>query len=77
MPYKINSSFDYFEALFHNTKENTVLLIDAAGIITTVNSAFTECFGYTESDIKDKHFSLLFTKEDQKNLSRKTRSKPF
>ena len=67
MPYNIDSSFDYFEALFHNGKENTVLLIDALGFITAVNTAFTGYFGYTESDIIGKHFSVLFTEEDKKN----------
>jgi len=67
MPYNLAASFDYFEALFHNTKENTVLLIDAVGIITAVNTAFSECFGYTESDIMGEHFSILFTEEDKKS----------
>ncbi|MEP6594807.1 MAG: ATP-binding protein [Ginsengibacter sp.] len=67
MPNNIDSSFDYFEALFHNTKENTVLLIDPLGFITAVSTAFTECFGYTESDIIGKNFSILFTEDDQNN----------
>lgn len=66
MPHNIDSDFDYFEALFHNAKENTVLLIDAAGVITAVNEAFSECFGYTESEIIGRNFSILFTEEDRK-----------
>ena len=66
MPHDFDSSFDYFEALFYNTKENTVFLMDATGFITTVNSAFTECFGYEQSDIIGKNVAILFTDEDQK-----------
>ena len=61
MPYNIDPGFDYFEALFNNTKENNVLLMDAAGVIITVNSAFTENFGYEESDIIGKNLAVLFT----------------
>ena len=67
MPYNIDPGFDYFEALFNNTKENNVLLMDAAGVIITVNSAFTESFGYEEKDIIGKNLAVLFTEEDQKN----------
>jgi PAS domain S-box-containing protein len=67
MPYNIDPGFDYFEALFNNTKENNVLLMDAAGVIITVNSAFTESFGYEKSDIIGKNLAVLFTEEDQKN----------
>jgi PAS domain S-box-containing protein len=60
------SSFDYFETLFHNTVQNTVLLMDKEGIIITVNRAFTNRFGYEHKDIIGKSMAILFTEEDQK-----------
>ena len=59
-------TFDYFESLYKNTKENTVILINPDGIIAAVNSAFTECFGYNEDDIVGKYSGMLFTEEDQR-----------
>ena len=67
MPAKTTySTFDYFESLYKNTKENTVILINPDGIIAAVNSAFTECFGYNEDDIVGKYSGMLFTEEDQR-----------
>ncbi|MEP6952345.1 MAG: PAS domain-containing sensor histidine kinase [Ginsengibacter sp.] len=60
------SSFDYFETLFHNTLQNTVLLMDKEGVIIAINQAFTNCFGYEHKDIIGKSVALLFTEEDQK-----------
>ncbi len=59
-------SFNYFDALLNNAKENTILLINAMGIITEVNAAFTNCFGYAKEDIIGEHLKILFTEEDQK-----------
>jgi PAS domain S-box-containing protein len=59
------SSFNYYEAILNNAIENTILLMDKEGIIITINKAFTSCFGYEEGDLKNKHFSILFTEEDQ------------
>ena len=64
---KIYTSFDYFEALYRNTKENTVILIEPDGCIAAVNAAFKDCFGYEEKDIVGKNSAILFTEEDQKN----------
>ena len=63
---KIYTTFDYFKALYRNTKENTVILIKPDGLIAAVNTAFTECFGYEEKDVAGKNSSMLFTEEDQK-----------
>src|SRR4051812_41531463 len=60
------SSFNYFETLFHNTVNNTVLLMDQDGTIIAVNQAFTNYFGYEPDDIVGKHIALLFTEEDQR-----------
>ena len=59
-------SFDYFEALFHKTEENNILLIDDEGIILDINDSFTTCFGYAPSDIIGKYVGILFTEEDQR-----------
>ena len=60
------SSFNYFETLFHNTVQNTVLLFDSDGTIINVNQAFTNSFGYEPEDIIGKNVAVLFTEEDQK-----------
>ena len=60
------SSFNYFETLFHNTVQNTVLLMNKEGTIVTINKAFTDCFGYEPEDIIGRNISILFTEEDQK-----------
>ncbi len=75
MSNKLNSSFEsfnYFEALFKNTHQNTVLLMDAEGIIKEINTAFTKRFGYHDEDIIGEHLRVLFTEEDRsKNLPEK------
>ena len=58
-------SFDFFEALFSNTKQNKVLLLNADGIITGINVAFTTAFGYSDADIIGMHLEELFTQEDR------------
>ena len=60
------SSFHFFEALFYNAVENSILLADCNGKIIKINKAFTNCFGYTEEDLKGKSTSVLFTEQDQK-----------
>ncbi|MEO6452829.1 MAG: ATP-binding protein [Ginsengibacter sp.] len=60
------SSFNYFEALFNNTVQNTVLLFDKHGFVRAVNQAFTNCFGYEPEDIIGQYINILFTDEDQK-----------
>ena len=59
-------SFNYFEALFSETEQNTVLLLDEEGIIEQINTAFSKSFGYADDEIIGKHFRILFTEEDQK-----------
>lgn len=58
-------SFNFFEALFTNTKQNTVFIMDKKGTIKEINSAFTDSFGFKEEDIIEKNFEILFTQEDQ------------
>src|SRR5258705_9188373 len=67
MPIKPDlSSFNYFETLFHNTVQNTVLLMDKEGVIIAVNEAFSNSFRYEPNDIIGKNVAILFTEEDQK-----------
>jgi PAS domain S-box-containing protein len=58
--------FDYFEALYKKTRENTVIIMETDGTIAAVNSSFTKCFGYQEADIVGKNTAILFTEEDRK-----------
>lgn len=66
IPTSLFSSFNYFETLFNNTVQNTVLLMTEKGDIIAVNDAFTNCFGYEPDDIVGKNAAILFTEEDQK-----------
>ena len=57
---------NYFDTLFNNARQNTVLIMDSNGVITSVNDAFCLCFGYERKDILGKNIAVLFTEEDQK-----------
>ena len=60
-------SFDnFFESLFYKARQNAVLIIDENGIVTAINPAFKEYFGYSENDLVGNHANILFTSEDQK-----------
>ena len=56
---------DYFNAFYDRSRTNAIMLMDQDGIIQKVNDAFTEVYGYSNDDLKSKHFRLLYTKEDQ------------
>jgi len=61
-------SFDnFFQSVFYNARQNAVMVTDDQGIVTAINPAFKECFGYSESDLIGNHANVLFTSEDQKN----------
>ncbi len=62
---KTYADFDYFQALYKNTRENTVIIMETDGTIAAVNSSFTKCFGYQEADIVGKNTAILFTEEDR------------
>src|SRR5674476_1057 len=62
-----DQSFNYFETLFNNAKENAIIIMDLDGKVKAVNNAFTTCFGYNEIDIVEKNALILFTEEDQKD----------
>lgn len=64
-PVAIYNHLNYFDALFHEAKENAVLLLDTDGIILEVNKAFIGSFGYERADVCGNHFKMLFTEEDK------------
>ncbi len=55
----------FFKSLYDNARSNSVLLMDADGIILDANRAFTINFGYSIEDIEGHHCRLLFTPEDR------------
>jgi len=59
-----NYSHAYFEALFNNTVENCMLLLDEKGTIISINTAFQHHFGYHENDIIGKPLYTLFINDD-------------
>jgi PAS domain S-box-containing protein len=64
-PVAIYNHLNYFNSLFHEAKENAVLLLDTDGIILEVNKAFISSFGYERTDVCGNHFEMLFTEEDK------------
>lgn len=64
-PVIIYNHLNYFNALFYESKENAVLLLDTDGIILEVNKGFINSFGYERGDVCGKHFKMLFTEEDR------------
>lgn len=66
MAHGTNSPKDYFESLFKNSRQNTLLIMTTDGTVISINAAFTECFGYTENDLVGKNAKVFFTEDDQK-----------
>lgn len=63
----VMGSFDnFFESLFYNARQNAVMITNEDGIVTAINPAFKECFGYSENDLIGNPANILFTSEDQK-----------
>jgi len=62
----LDDSFKYFDALFTNTIENCIVLLNDKGIIISINYAFANCFGYKQEELSGKYLSILFTDEDIK-----------
>lgn len=65
VPVDVYNHLDYFTALFHEARENSILLLDKNGMILEVNKAFTSSFGYEQHEVCGKFFGMLFTEEDQ------------
>lgn len=55
----------FFEAYYNNARVNSLLIMDTAGTILSVNKAFTKNFGYSTEEVEGKNFSLLFTEQDK------------
>lgn len=63
----MNTFDNHFESIFNQSKQNAVLIMDIHGVITAINPAFIETFGYSEGDLIGKNANTLFTKADQDN----------
>ncbi|MEO5891425.1 MAG: ATP-binding protein [Ferruginibacter sp.] len=62
-------SHNYFDSIFQQSRENTMLILDEFGKIIQINTAFTNCFGYHSDDVIGKNLEVLFTEVDrQKGL---------
>lgn len=58
-------SSEIFDQLFHNAKQNAMMIMTGDGIVHQVNQAFTTAYGYTTEDLALKHFRLLYLEKDQ------------
>lgn len=56
----------FFNEIYKNARENSVIIMDAKGYIVQVSRSFTSAFGYTGKDLVGKHFRMLFTPSDRK-----------
>ncbi|MEO7443863.1 MAG: PAS domain-containing protein [Ferruginibacter sp.] len=56
----------FFAHIFTNARENCIIIMNTRGIIQEVNQGFVACFGYNKSELKGKHFKILFTAQDRK-----------
>jgi PAS domain S-box-containing protein len=56
---------NFFDAIYNNSAQNAIMIMDAKGIIKEVNPAFTIAYGYTTEDLQGKHFKILYTEKDQ------------
>ena len=64
----LNSQLDsslFYTAIFRQSKQNAMLILDLEGYILQCNKAFENQFGYTANDLVGKHTRLFFTVEDQ------------
>lgn len=55
----------FFDEIFINAKENSVIIMDRKGTILEVNHSFLVAFGYKENNLKGKNFDILFTEKDR------------
>src|SRR3954470_18680603 len=62
---------DYFFRVFIEFKDCAVLMIDTSGDIISWNAGAESLFGYSSSEIIEKHFSILYT------LDEKTKGQPW
>lgn len=58
----------FFEGIFHNARQNLVIVMDENGIVQGINEAFINFSQYTEDDIVGKLPIMLYTQEDQEKM---------
>ncbi|HXS15492.1 MAG TPA: ATP-binding protein [Candidatus Saccharimonadales bacterium] len=61
-----NEIDEQFRLLFTNTKDYAIIFLDPYGYITKWNIGAQKLFQYKETEVLGKHFSILFTPQDQK-----------
>src|SRR5436190_24357259 len=57
----------FFDSYYRNAKLNSIVIMNLAGKILHVNEAFTNNYGYNNSDIEGLNFRTLFNKSDREN----------
>jgi two-component system sensor histidine kinase VicK len=65
MPASHFLSNSLLDAMLTRLRKNSVILLSVDGIVLEINSAFTNYFGYTDTDIIGKNFTILFTEENK------------
>lgn len=55
----------FFNDIYKNACENSVIILDQKGVILQVSPSFITAFGYKRKDVIGKHFRMLFTKKDR------------
>ncbi|MBS1510962.1 MAG: PAS domain S-box protein [Bacteroidetes bacterium] len=56
---------EYFRLLLKSVKDYAIIILDTDGIITDSNSSISSLKGYTDSELKGKHYEIFFTPEDR------------
>jgi PAS domain S-box-containing protein len=64
----LRTSEERYKLLIEGAKVYAIFFMNPQGIITSWNRGAQLIFGYPEKEILGKHFSLLFTKEDIKQV---------
>jgi PAS domain S-box-containing protein len=54
----------FFEFYYSTAEVNSMLIMDCEGTVLDVNKAFTNNFGYSNTEIKGRNFKILFTNKD-------------
>lgn len=59
------NTIGFFDEIFINAKENSVIIMDQEGLIIQANQSFLAAFGYKSGQLTGKNFSILFTEKDR------------
>ncbi len=57
----------FFDEIFKNSKENSIILMDDTGKILDANKGFLNAFGYSKKNLTGKNFEILFTPKDKED----------